>query len=129
MARNDDRIADLERQMAELRAEVAALRDGLADQIRTRRIVVSEDVCSDWSRAMEPQVVIYPTGLSASCDDAGTMVSLGADWEQAAVAVYSGPDFRDHRQVELIASHFLDQPRRAWVEVDGVELAVPAPAS
>jgi hypothetical protein len=55
---------------------------------------------------------------------------MSADWEAATVSAWSSPrtfaidnEGLEHRAVDLIASNYVDEPRRAWIEVDNVELA------
>jgi hypothetical protein len=126
MSATEHRIADLEHAVATLRAELAALRDGLADEIRTRRIVVADG---------EQHVEIAPGWLIVDHPVSGHHVTLRACDDHAEVCLWSGDlvgaDSRDMVACSIgagIDDRDAGEPaRRAYVDVDGVDLAVPQP--
>lgn len=116
------RLADLEAEVAALRRELAALRDALAVEVRTKRVVVTD--------GGDREVLIMPGTVSVACEAAATVAFIEADWEHAVVAAWSSDEFfvvpgeergdEVHRSAELVASNYLDEPRRAFIELDDV---------
>ena len=101
----DEAIERLEREVAELRREVAALRDGLATEVRTARIVVADGGGRD--------VTIEPGNLVVHAEANGCYVLIGACHDRAELYVTACDDpvrfpGQDVQHVNLVA----------WVERD-----------
>jgi hypothetical protein len=123
-----DTLEQLSCEVAELRRELTALRDSLAVEVRTRRILVAEG---------ERDVEIIPGEVSVSDDRNGCHAVLGAHEEYAEMHVSAcdvvGDRFNNETQlVSMIAWVERDvEPGgpHAEVTVNSVELPVPAAAS
>ena len=123
MSTHDLRITALECQVAELRAELEAMGDG----IRTRRLVIVGDD--------DRTVSITPGGIDVSHDATGCHATLHVAPNSASLGVVAGDTVHavdDERMtVWLEATReygIVGEPdKRAAVEINGVELEVPQP--
>lgn len=123
-----DPVVDLEAEVAALRREVAALRDALACEVRTRRIVVEDGV---------RDVTIVPGDISVHHQANGCYVIIAAHEDYAMVDVTAndvspatpGYDHELIRRVDLVAWSERDvEPGGAYAEVtvNGDEIPVPS---
>lgn len=76
-----DPAVDLEAEVAALRREVAALRDALACEVRTRRIVVEDG---------DRQVTVEPGAVAVEHEATGCRIVLYANPGRAEVVVAAG---------------------------------------
>jgi hypothetical protein len=109
------------RELVRLRAELAKLREGLANEVHTRRIVVADE--------HELRVLIEPSVVEVGLADGSGHAHLAYSEHEGAEV--SAVDWRGGVHVLLVADsrHGFEERPKAFVSVNGVELPVPVAAT